>query len=107
MDDTTTFEFRAATRLVVGRGAVARLGSLARELGCTRVLVVSDPGVMRAGHTAAGLDALASSGIATAVFDQFGENPSTAQVDGGTAVARAFRPDLIVGLGGGSSMDCA
>jgi alcohol dehydrogenase len=71
------------------------------------VLVASDPGVMRAGHTAAGLDALASSGIATTVFDQFGENPTTAHVEAGTAAARAFQPDLIVGLGGGSSMDCA
>ena len=101
------FEFRAATRLVVGRNAITQLGQLARELGATRVLVVSDPGVGRAGHTAAGLDALAASGIATAVFDQFGENPTTAQVEAGTAVAREFRPDLIVGLGGGSSMDCA
>ena len=101
------FEFRAATRLVVGRNAITQLGQLARELGATRVLVVSDPGVGRAGHTAAGLDALAASGIATAVFDQFGENPTTAQVEAGTAEARGFRPDLIVGLGGGSSMDCA
>ena len=91
----------------MGRGAITRLGQLARELGATRVLVGSDPGVIRAGHTAAGLDALAASGIATAVFDQFGENPTTAQVEAGTAVAREFRPDLIVGLGGGSSMDCA
>ena len=101
------FEFRAATRLVVGRNAITQLGQLARELGATRALVVSDPGVGRAGHTAAGLDALAASGIATAVFDQFGENPTTAQVEAGTAEARGFRPDLIVGLGGGSSMDCA
>jgi alcohol dehydrogenase len=106
-DASAGFEFRAATRLVVGRGAVARLGSLARELGATRALVVSDPGVVRAGHTAAGLDAIQSSGVATAVFDQFGENPTTSQVEAGTAVARDFRPDLIVGLGGGSSMDCA
>ena len=101
------FEFRAATRLVVGRNAITQLGQLARELGATRALVVSDPGVGRAGHTAAGLDALAASGIASAVFDQFGENPTTAQVETGTAEARGFRPDLIVGLGGGSSMDCA
>jgi len=101
------FEFRAATRLVVGAGSIARLGHLARELGATRVLIVSDPGVVRAGHTAAGLAALASSGIATTVFNQFGENPTTVQVEAGTAAARDFRPDLIVGLGGGSSMDCA
>jgi alcohol dehydrogenase len=101
------FEFRAATRLVVGPGTIARLGVLAREIGATRVLVASDPGVVRTGHTATGLAALESSGIVTAVFDQFGENPTTAQVEAGTAVAREFRPDLIVGLGGGSSMDCA
>jgi alcohol dehydrogenase len=106
-DASAGFEFRAATRLVVGRGTVAKLGALARELGASRALVVSDPGVVRAGHTAAGLAALASSGIATTVFDQFGENPTTAHVEAGTVVAREFRPDLIVGLGGGSSMDCA
>ncbi len=106
-DASAGFEFRAATRLVVGRGTVAKLGALARELGASRALVVSDPGVVRAGHTATGLAALASSGIATTVFDQFGENPTTAHVEAGTVVAREFRPDLIVGLGGGSSMDCA
>ena len=106
-DASAGFEFRAATRLVVGRGTVAKLGTLARDLGATRALVVSDPGVVRAGHTATGLAALASSGIATTVFDQFGENPTTAHVEAGTLVAREFRPDLIVGLGGGSSMDCA
>jgi alcohol dehydrogenase len=106
-DASAGFEFRAATRLVVGRGTVAKLGTLARDLGATRALVVSDPGVVRAGHTATGLSALASSGIATTVFDQFGENPTTAHVEAGTLVAREFRPDLIIGLGGGSSMDCA
>jgi alcohol dehydrogenase len=107
MDFPSPFELRAATRLVVGRGTIIRLGMLARELGATRVLVASDPGVVRAGHTAAGLAALESSGIATTVFDQFGENPTTTQVEAGTALAREFRPDLLVGLGGGSSMDCA
>ena len=101
------FEFRAATRLVVGAGAVGRLGDLARELGGTRALVASDPGIVKAGHTAASLRALEAAGIATAVFDGFSENPTSAQVEAGTALARDFRPDLLVGLGGGSSMDCA
>jgi len=101
------FDFRAATRLVVGAGTVAQLGAFARELGGTRVLVVSDPGIVAAGHTARGLEALAQAGLATAVFSDFGENPTTAHVAAGTAAARAFGPDLLVGLGGGSSMDCA
>ena len=101
------FEFRAPTRLVVGPGTVGRLGELARELGATRALVVSDAGIVAAGHTAAGLDSLAAAGIATATFSGFTENPSSGEVEAGTAFARDFRPDLLVGLGGGSSMDCA
>jgi alcohol dehydrogenase len=101
------FEFHAATRLVVGAGAVSRLGDLARELGATRALVASDPGIVQAGHTAAALKSLEAVGVATAVFDRFGENPTSAQVEAGTALARDFHPDLLVGLGGGSSMDCA
>lgn len=102
-----TFEFHAATRLVVGAGTLGRLGTLARELGATRALVTSDPGIVRCGHAAAGIAVLEAQGIATALFDAFCENPSTTAVEAGAALARAFRPDLIVGLGGGSSMDCA
>jgi alcohol dehydrogenase len=106
-DPLSGFEFRAATRLVVGQGSIARLGELARELGGRRVLVVSDPGVVQAGHAAVGRESLAGSGITVECFSEFSENPTTAHVEAGTRVARDFRPDLIVGLGGGSSMDCA
>ena len=101
------FDFRPGPRLVVGPGTLARLGEFARELGATRALVTSDPGIVAAGHAAAGVAALHEAGLATAVFSEFGENPSTAEVEAGTALAREFRPDLLVGLGGGSSMDCA
>lgn len=101
------FEFRASTRLVVGAGAVARLGTLARELGCRRALVVSDPGVVQAGHTALGTAALEKGGLAVSTFTGVGENPTTAHVAAGVEAARAFRPDLLVAIGGGSSMDCA
>ena len=103
----TAFSFRAATRLLVGPGTIAQLGQAASELGGRRVLVVSDAGVIDAGHTQAGLEALAAAGCETTVFSDFTENPTTTQVEAGTAFARAFQPDLIVGLGGGSSMDCA
>jgi alcohol dehydrogenase len=105
--DPLTFGFQAATRLVVGPGTIARLGALARELGGTRALVTSDHGIMAAGHTTAGIESLQAAGITTEVFSAFTENPSSAEVEAGAAVARGFRPDLLVGLGGGSSMDCA
>ncbi len=102
-----SFTFSAPTRLVVGPGTIGRLGELARELGATRALVTSDPGIIEFGHTADGLESLREAGLATEVFSTFTENPSAAEIEAGTAVARAFRPDLLVGLGGGSSMDCA
>jgi alcohol dehydrogenase len=102
-----SFEFRAATRLVVGPGTLGRLGLLARDLGATRALVVSDPGVVRAGHAAAGIAALEGVRVDCTLFDRFGENPTTDHVEAGAAVARDVRPDLIVAIGGGSSLDCA
>jgi len=102
-----SFACCAPTRLVVGPGSIGRVGEIARGLGGTRALVASDPGIVEVGHTAAGIAALEAAGLATAVFSAFTENPTEAEVAAGTAAARAFGPDLIVGLGGGSSMDCA
>jgi alcohol dehydrogenase len=103
----TAFSFRAATRLIAGPGTIGQLGLVAADLGGNRVLVVSDPGVIAAGHVRTGLETLAAAGCVAGVFSDFTENPTTAEVEAGTAFARDFRPDLIVGLGGGSSMDCA
>jgi len=106
-DEPSAFEVRPGPRLVVGAGSLRRIGGLARELGAVRALVVSDPGIVAAGHTAAALGWLAEAGVTAAVFSAFGENPTTDHIAAGAEAARAFRPDLLVGLGGGSSMDCA
>ena len=71
------------------------------------MLVVSDPGIIAAGHTQRGIDALVAAGIETFLFDEVHENPSTSDVEAGVAFASRHDPELIVGLGGGSSMDCA
>jgi alcohol dehydrogenase len=104
----TPFDFRLPTRIVFGAGRLPELGELARSMGeLSRVLVVSDPGVVAAGHTQRGMDSLRAAGLEPRLFDGLQENPTTAHVDAGLAVARDFRPDAIIGLGGGSSMDCA
>ncbi len=103
----TPFDYQPQTRVVFGADRIDVLGELAAELGAKRVLVVSDPGVVAAGHAQHGIDSLAKSDIATELFDGVHENPTTEHVEAGLVVAHAFRPDLIVGLGGGSSMDCA
>lgn len=101
------FDFQPQTRIVFGPGKIDSLGEIARELGATRALVVSDQGVVAAGHTARGIAAIEGAGLATRLFDSLHENPTTDDVAAGVAAATEFQPDLIVGLGGGSSMDCA
>jgi alcohol dehydrogenase len=101
------FDFHPRTRIVFGPGKVEALGELAGELGARRVIVVSDPGIIKAGHTALGIAALERAGITTSLFDGVSENPTTENVEAGTKLARRFEPELLVGIGGGSSMDCA
>ncbi|MDG1873071.1 MAG: iron-containing alcohol dehydrogenase [Mariniblastus sp.] len=101
------FDFNLRTRMVCGAGALNRLGDLAGELGIRRALVVTDPGIREAGHVERGLDSLRRANIETCLFDEAHENPTDTDISAGVEVARRHDPELIVGLGGGSSMDCA
>lgn len=100
-------DFHPLTRLVLERGGIGRIGGLARELGCARALIVTDVGIVAAGHVQHALDSLAAAGLKAFVFDGVGENPTTEHVAQAAAAARASDIDLFIGLGGGSSMDCA
>lgn len=102
----TPFDFQPRTRIVFGPGKIDSLGELASELGGRRVLVVSDPGVVAAGHAERGMAALRRAGIEVHLFDGVHENPTTDDVAAGVRAARRYDPELLVGLGGGSSMDC-
>ena len=104
---SSAFEFRSRTRLVVGPGTLDRLGELTEELGGHRALVVSDSGVVAAGHTGRGIESLRRRGIEAFLFEGVEENPTTRHVRDCVAAAKEHAVDLIVGLGGGSSIDCA
>ena len=103
----TPFEFHLPTRLVFGSGAIDRLGPLARELGFSRPLLVTDRGLRDAGHVEHALGRLRDAGVEAAVFDACEVNPDAAMVDRGVEFAAACRPDGVIGLGGGSPLDCA
>lgn len=93
--------------VVFGDGTLRKIGALAVEHGATRVLLVSDPGIVRAGHAQRAMDSLREAGVEVTLFDGACENPTTREVDAGVQIARELGIDFLVGLGGGSSMDCA
>ena len=101
------FDFQLPTRVVFGEGTVTQLGELTQSLNVKRALVVSDPGIIEAGLIEQGLKTFAGTSVTTCLFDGTRENPTTTEVANGVALAQDFQPDVIIGFGGGSSMDCA
>ena len=103
-----SFDFQRTTRAVFGENALSKLGILTQELGAHDVLVVTDPGIAKAGIVEQAIDFLMQESIRCAVFKEVEENPTTKHVANGVRFAKDVgTPDLIVGLGGGSAMDCA
>lgn len=100
------FDIQSRTRFIFGEGSISRLGELAAAFRPRCVLVVSDRGIMEAGHDAAALNSLREAGLEVASFHDFAENPTSDMVNAGVKRAAEVKPDLLVGLGGGSSMDC-
>ena len=101
------FDFQIRTRVVFGEGRLEELGAHARELGFGRTLLVADRGMVEAGYVARAVDRLAEAGVETFRFHDFEANPDTAMVEAGRVFAAACGVDSIIGLGGGSSLDCA
>lgn len=101
-----SFDLQNQTRFIFGEGAIHQLGELAAQYRPRCVLVVSDRGIMEAGHDAAALQSLKDAGLKVASFHDFAENPTSEMVTAGVRRAAEVQPDLLVGLGGGSSMDC-
>ncbi len=101
------FDFQSSTRVVFGENTLDQLGDLTRVLGGTRVLLVTDPGIVRAGISEKALDSLKAVSIDAFVFDGVAENPTSRHVADGVQFAEDWeRIDLLIGLGGGSAMDC-
>lgn len=93
--------FACKTEILSGAGALRSL----KELGSHRLLLVSDPFFLKNGVAAELLELSAAE--KTEIFSQIKPDPSVEQVAEATAVMRAFQPDTVVALGGGSAIDCA
>lgn len=91
------------TRMVHGPGAISRVGELVSELGVTRPMLVTDPGVASAGLADRALEYL--EGAVT--FDAVRPNPDVELVGEVSALYREEGCDGLVALGGGSSIDTA
>jgi len=103
----TTWTFHSAGQLVFGRHATKQLGDIVSRLGARRILIVTDTVLAKAGLVEPVHVPLSEAGVVVEVFSGGEPEPSTRAAEAAIAMGRDFRPDAVLGLGGGSNMDLA
>ncbi|HET8730181.1 MAG TPA: iron-containing alcohol dehydrogenase [Moraxellaceae bacterium] len=101
------FEFATTPRVIVRPGVTTGPADWLAGLPGHRLFVITDPGLVKAGVVAPVVAALEAAGRAVTVYHEVEADPPEARVMATVAAARATGAEIIVGLGGGSSMDTA
>src|SRR5437763_9282973 len=102
-----TDTFRIPSTIHYGAGALAQLGETARQLGFSRVLRVTDAGMVQLGVAGQARGLLEAAGVRVTVFDGVQPDPTLVNVEEGLALLRREECEGLVAVGGGSSIDCA
>jgi len=107
MGKVQDFIFVLPTRIEFGVGKIKILPEIVRERGAQRPLIVTDPGIVKAGILSI-VESLLSDVVSEyKVFQEVEANPKDSNVEKGAKLAKDFGTDLIIAVGGGSPIDCA
>jgi len=101
------FVFSIPTLIVFGCGSIEELGKRVRELGGSKAIVVTDKGIVNSGILDGIRDILRKNDIDFVIFDEVEPNPLDTTAEKGADVAIKEGCDIVIGIGGGSSMDSA
>jgi 4-hydroxybutyrate dehydrogenase len=93
------------TRIVFGEGAAAQSPQEAKRLGGSRALIVTDPGVAKAGIAAHLREILVAAQIPTELFTEISTNPTEAEALAATEAYRGCGADIVIAVGGGAAID--
>ena len=99
------FGYNCPTSVVAGHGSLASISKAVVDLGCSRALILTDPGVNKAGLAELVKNALAD--FCVGIYDNIPSDPDLETVDAATNVARELKADCVVSVGGGSVIDTA
>lgn len=84
-----------------------KLGTLAKQYRATSAIIVTDAGITQLGYVDIAQQSLQEAGVNVVVFDSVVADPPVAIVNDAIKIARDNSCDLVIGLGGGSSIDTA
>jgi alcohol dehydrogenase class IV len=99
----SSFQYKCPTNVIAGHGSLSAIYKEVASLGCRRALILTDPGVRKAGLARLAEDALAA--FCAGVFDRIAQDTDLDTVDAATATARDLKADCLVSVGGGSVID--
>jgi alcohol dehydrogenase class IV len=105
--DQKIHSFFSPNRVLFGIGASREIGKEAKALGGTKVLIVTDSGVVNSGLVASLRTNLEEAGMKVFLFDRVEPEPSASLVDESAQLAKENGVDVVIGVGGGSSLDIA
>jgi alcohol dehydrogenase class IV len=103
----TTWRFSTADEILFGPGTAGQIGVEARRRGLGHALIITDTNMAQAGLVDVVCASLDEAGVASDVFDGGVPEPGTRVADAAAEAARRSKPDVVIGLGGGSNMDVA
>lgn len=103
----TPFVFNTTKSVQFGAGSLARLGDLARATMGTRVMLITDPGMLATGIVDRAQAVLLAAGLEVTLFSDVQADPPEAVILAATEAAVAAGAQGLIGLGGGSSLDVA
>lgn len=101
------FEYYLPVNIVFGKGQVSRAGELTASFGKKALIVTGRSSAKRSGLYDRVHVSLTEAGVESELFDKVTSNPLTTTAAQGAALAKIKGCDVIVGIGGGSIMDCA
>ncbi len=96
-----------APEFIFGEGVIELAGQYAINYNARKILLVTDPGVARAGWTGTVEKSLKKYDVPYVIFDRVTPNPKDFEVMEGVLAYRREQCDVIIAVGGGSPMDCA
>ncbi len=101
------FDFVLPTKVVYGLGVVSQIAEELKKAGGVKPLIVTDPGIRKAGIVDKVTAKLDEAGVVYEIFDGVEANPKDVNAEEGARVARKAGTDCLIAVGGGSPIDCA
>jgi alcohol dehydrogenase class IV len=99
--------FRTTPKIIFGIGSLGRVGEEAKALGAKKALIITDPGILKAGLNKAVEESLSTAGISISVFRDVEPEPRIEVVSNCVEATKKEKSDLLIALGGGSCIDTA